>query len=258
MKKLSLLLLFILFMSSNTIHAMEYQMKVVLFPINTAMISAGVDSVLMTHYFKEGETFDRGNLLVKFDDRRYKQAVIIEKQNLAEETKQFQYAKKEMQRIQKLHQSKMAGNHELEQAKLKREVAAIRQLRSEAKLKLAQYRLDKCSIKAPFSGRLTTKDAKEHEFVRAGQPIISIIDDHQLLAVMHVPSQYRPQIALDMKITVRIDETATEYHGSVYSIGAVIEPGSRTFEVKVLIENQDLVLSGGMSGLVISEIGTRE
>jgi len=257
MKKIILLLL--LCYSPGTIQnvcAMEQEnlLKVVLFPIHKAVISAGVDSFLVTHFFKEGETFAKGTLLVKFDDRPYIQAVVIEKQNLAEQIKQLRYTEKELKRLQSLHNSKLAGDYELETARLKREVAAIRKLRSRAQLRLAGFRLEKCSITAPFAGRLTAKGAREHEFVRAGEPVVEIIDDHKLLAVMHVPSKYRSHVSNDMEITVKIDETATEYQGRVYSIGAMIEPGSRTFEVKVVIDNQDLVLKAGMSGVVITKI----
>lgn len=252
------LLILLVFLLVSPAHSQEnnqeLRLKMVVFPIQRAVVSAGVNSVLTKHTFKEGEIFAKGATLVTLDKRPYSQAVIIEKQNLAERKKQLSYTEKELERFRELHRSKLAGDHDLEEARLKREIAAIRRQRSEAQLKLATYKLEKCRIIAPFAGRLTAIMAREHEFVQTGQPLIEIINDQQLLAVIHVPSRLRPKINTDMKLTIRVDETEKEYSGEVYSIGATIDPGSRTVEVKIALDNSNRELSGGMSGEVLITI----
>ncbi len=257
MRQLGLLILFFFFLAPEAHSAennQELRLKMVIFPIQRAVISAGVNSVLTEQPFKEGEVFSKGATLVKLDSRPYNQAVIIEKQNLAEREKQLSYTEKELERFQELHKSKLAGDHDLEEARLKREIAAIRKQRSEAQLRLAAYKLEKCRITAPFAGRLTAIMAREHEFVQTGQPLIEIINDQQLLAVIHVPSHLRPKINPDMELTVMVEETKKEYQGKVYSIGATIDPGSRTVVVKIVIDNSSRELSAGMSGEVLLKI----
>ncbi len=253
MQRLGLLILLVFFLSSPVHGAdnnRELRLKMVVFPVQRAIISAGINSVLTKQAFKEGEVFSKGATLVTLDNRPYNQAVIIEKQNLAERKKQLSYSQKELERFRELHKSKLAGDHDLEEARLKREIAAIRKQRSDAQLKLATYKLEKCRITAPFAGRLTAILAREHEFVQTAQPLIEIINDQKLLAVIHVPSRLRPKINSDMELTVRVDETEKEYKGKVYSVGATIDPSSRTVVVKIAIDNRNRELSGGMSGEV--------
>ena len=52
---------------------------------------------------------------------------------------------------------------------------------------------------------------------------------------------------------IKIDETGTCHEGEVYKISGVIDPGSRTFEIKALLDNRNGVLSAGMSGALVKD-----
>ena len=110
-----------------------------------------------------------------------------------------------------------------------------------------------CRLVAPFAGRLIKKLVQEHEFVRASQQVINIIDDYQLLAVMHLPSSEINKVAIGKRMRVWIDETRTEHEGTINVISGEIDPGSRTFEIKVLLDNRDRKLAAGMSGKLMKQ-----
>jgi hypothetical protein len=54
-----------------------------------------------------------------------------------------------------------------------------------------------------------------------------------------------------MKMKILVDETKGEHEGTINTISGEIEPGSRTFEIKVLINNSKHQLTAGMSGKLL-------
>jgi multidrug efflux pump subunit AcrA (membrane-fusion protein) len=66
---------------------------------------------------------------------------------------------------------------------------------------------------------------------------------------MHFPSKEKNKIKEGMPLKFKIDETGKTYTGKVYEISGDIDPGSRTFQVKALIDNKAKKLSAGMSGV---------
>jgi len=94
---------------------------------------------------------------------------------------------------------------------------------------------------------------QDFEYVRTSQPIMEIIDDHQLLAVMYLPSIRKKDMKLGTDMMFRIDETGTTHSGRVYEIAGQIDARSRTFEVKALIDNHNRKLTAGMSGVLVEK-----
>jgi hypothetical protein len=94
-------------------------------------------------------------------------------------------------------------------------------------------------MKAPFPGRVISKMENEYDYVREGQPIIEVADDNKLLAVIHLPSEIIKKISVGMELKFKIDETNSEVSGRIYTVSGSVNPGSRTFEVKALIDNSN-------------------
>ena len=226
------------------------EIKVVLFPVGQAILSAGIEGLVQEVKLREGESFAKQTLLARIDDRPLQQAEIIARHGLLDSQAKLRFAQKELVRLGELHKSNMTGDRELEEARLQQETAEAKTKIMDAELNLARYRLEQCRVMAPFAGRLVKIHAHEHEYVRPGQPLLEIIEDRNLLAVMHLDSQQLARIRPEMHVKLRIDETGTEHLGTPYSHGAVVDPGSRSFEFKVLIDNKEQKLRAGMSGVV--------
>ncbi len=226
--------------------------KVVLFPFRRAVIPSLVDSVVTQYNVKEGETFKKGQIIAHLDDRNYKQiyerAIAAERENMASCTFAEQIYKSTLE----LFNKGFKGQEELNKNKLDLEVARAKLEAAKANRQLCQLQLDACIIRAPFDGRLVRKIIQEHEYVRTGQPFMSIIDDNKLLAAMHLPSDKKNVIKTGSTIKITVDETNSTHSGKVYEISGEVDPGSRTFEIKALLDNSSKTLTAGMSGKLIS------
>jgi membrane fusion protein, multidrug efflux system len=226
--------------------------KIVLFPIQESTVSGLVDSFINKFCYREGQEFKKGDILVELDNNLYKQSSIKAKAELVGAEASYKYANDIYKHNIKLHKQNAIGSQELDKSKLDKIEAQSNLELAKANMIIADIKLNSCSIKAPFSGRITTKELHEYDYVRTGQPILQIINDHKLLAVMYIPSSHIDKIKLGMKIKFKIDETNTECTGKVYEIAGSIDPSSRSFEVKVIIDNSNRKLLAGMSGKLLT------
>ncbi len=229
----------------------DESIKIVLFPSRQAVISANVDTTVKTYNFNEGQAFKQGDLLTELDERVYQQKYLRAEAAYNEAKSNAEFAKKNVERSEDFFNRGIHGKDDLEKSRLELDIGKSKMIFYAANMEMAAIELKNCRIEAPFAGRLIKKYVHEHEFIRAGQPLMKIIDDNQLLAVMHLPSGRKNHIQPGQKMFIKVDETGTEHAGIVHEIAGEIDPASRTFELKVLIDNSPGKLAAGMSGQLI-------
>lgn len=229
----------------------EMPVKVVLFPIRHTIISAEVDGVITSYKFNEGEHFNRGDLLVSLDERSYVQRLEKAKSAVSEAQASYDFAIKNLARNKEMLEKDIGSVQEVERCELERDVNMAKLKFNQANQKMAEQELAACSIKAPFSGRIVRKFIQEFEYVRMGGQLVGLIDDSRILAAMHLPSADKKTLKIGQEMQIKIDETGNIHLGKVYEISAESDPASRTFEVKVVLENTDRQLSSGWSGQLI-------
>jgi len=208
----------------------------VLLPARRIVLAARVDSIVAKHHFKEGEKFDKGDVLLELDSKIYKQLL---KRAAAE----YEYYKKEAARNKGLLADSAVGEAEYAKSVLMRDSSA-------ANLEIAKRNFERCVIRAPFAGRVARRMTDEFEFVKTSQPLIEIIDDRTLLAVVHLPAAMREKIRVGDEAAIKLDADGRKVVGRVREISAEIDPASRSFTVKIALDNNDSKLVPGMSGNV--------
>ena len=103
-------------------------------------------------------------------------------------------------------------------------------------------------INAPFDGRVEEILIREHETVRNGQPVVRIIGDRELLAVVNLPVKYLSKVQGDLSFRFPEGPEGKKVSGRVFEISPRADHRSGTIEVKVLIDNKDGSLTSGMTG----------
>jgi multidrug resistance efflux pump len=138
-------------------------------------------------------------------------------------------------------------------ASFQREVSAL-----EAKIKtaertliLAQRDLESCKIVAPYPGRVANNLVNEHESVQAGQQLVEIIDDKQLLARILLQSNQFDKLKIGQKLDIYVIENSKTVKGEISNIDAIIDPASSTIKVWLKVDNSSGNLRGGMRGKVV-------
>ena len=110
--------------------------------------------------------------------------------------------------------------------------------------------VEKCTVSAPFSGRVAEQKVREQQFAQLGQPLLDIIDDSVLELEFLVPSSWLRWLRVGSNLQVQIDETRKNYPARFIRIGARVDPVSQSIKVVASINGKFPELMAGMSGRV--------
>jgi len=113
-----------------------------------------------------------------------------------------------------------------------------------------QALLSKCSIAAPYSGRVAEQKVREQQYVQPGQALLDILDDSVLELEFLVPSAWLGWLKVGGSFQVEIDETRKTYPAKFIRIGARVDPVSQSVKVAAAIDGRFHELIAGMSGRV--------
>ncbi len=203
----------------------------------STVLSAEISAAIKQLTIREGERFKKGDLLVVFDCA-IQQAQLQKAQATAEgATKTFEVNSR-------LSELESVGTLDVDLAKAKLGEA-------KADIALTQAALQKCRIQAPFSGRVVTLPAHEHQYMKVGDPILDIIDDSQLELKLIVPSGWLRKLKPGLAFQVHIDELDQDFPAQIDSIGASIDAVSQTVAVVAHVTGKHSELLTGMSGKAI-------
>jgi len=98
----------------------------------------------------------------------------------------------------------------------------------------ARYQIGKTAIRAPFSGRITSRIVEQGQHLRAGEELFNLADFDPLVAYIHLPE--REVLGLkpgrETRITLKADE-AVKFRGRIRQISPVVDPATGTVKVTV-------------------------
>ncbi len=225
--------------------------KVVLFPFREAILSTQIDGVVVKYNFRGGERFKKSDVLLKLDDKKYNNDLQRMRSLMKEAELNANYTRQKWEDNKRLFKEDLQSEIEVIKSELDAKVGAERYQTAQINYADALLQLAFCTIRAPFDGTVEKLLTREFETVRSGQPLISIIDDNQLLAVMNLPTVELPKIKIGIPVTFKVHENGRVVTGSVFEIAGRADHRSETIEIKVLIDNADHHFSAGMSGTLM-------
>lgn len=200
-------------------------------------ITTDLSAAITRMPFRRGQKFQKGEILLEFDCRKYRQDLAAAKADAKAELANLS-SQKEMAR------HRAAGRNEVEIAEAKYEKAnAIAQ-------GLA-VRVEQCAIRAPFSGRVAEISAHTYETPQPGKPLIKIIDDANFEIDMIVPSKSLAWLKAGTEFQFRVDETGEAYAARILRFGAAVDPVSQTIEVTAVFLKTPGNILPGMSGYAL-------
>lgn len=210
--------------------------KAALFPLHEAVISARVDSMLMPSKLRVGSLFKQGDVLLTLDSARYQ----IEFNRCKEQT---EFAKALWNDKKELRKKDYTSDFEVRKAEHEFLLASSSQ--DDAALNLSF-----CTVKAPFDGKIAELITKDYETVRPGQPLIRIIDDHELLAVINPPLEWGIKAKVGTPVLLKLSQGKT-IKGIVFEQAPAADNRTETIRIRVLIDNRSGELCAGMTGELI-------
>jgi RND family efflux transporter MFP subunit len=218
----------------NSIHNDIDNIRGLVKPTTKAILSSQISARIIKIPFKDGDKFKQGQLLIKFDCDLYKA-------DLASANAEYEAQLKRFDNNKQLLALNAISNIEVD-------ISEAETKKAKAEVQIKNIRVSRCTIKAPYDGRVIEIIVNEHESVAVDQELISILNDKNLDIELIAPSKWLAWIKTGAEFSFLLDETEKEYKANVKQIGAVVDPVSQTIRLKgVFEETTDDVLSG-MSG----------
>jgi membrane fusion protein (multidrug efflux system) len=209
--------------------------RVQLIARNTTVLSSEIAGNILQLPVREGESFREGEELVAIDCAAYRA-------RLAQMDAQVNRAARKLEAQRLLDKRAAIGKAELDLAEIDLDAARAEQ-------ELAALDVSRCSIKAPFSGRVAERKMQGFQYVTVGQPIIDILSDRDLELEMLAPSRFLSWLKPGATFVLRIDELGRDFPAAVTRVGPRIDPVSQAVKIYGRIQGEFADLVPGMSGI---------
>lgn len=183
--------------------------------------------------FREGQAVQRGQVLVRLDDS-------IPRAELAQARANLSLAESHYRRAVDLHGRGFVSQQARDEAASELKV-------QQAATALAQARLDKMSIRAPFAGMVGLRDVSVGDYVSEGQDLAPLEAIDPLKVDFRVPEVYFSKVAVGQRLTLRLDALpGQDRPGQVYAVSPLVDAGGRSVLLRATVANADGVLRPGM------------
>jgi RND family efflux transporter MFP subunit len=168
-------------------------------------------------------------------------------------------AKREMLRMENLYKEGSATEQMRDRARTEhdRAVALLEQakasvLQARVGFATARQALKDCTVLSPYTGFVTGKFRERGEYARIGEEVVEIMDLATLEAEVELPERYVEFISTGSTVSMEVGSMDMQVEGKVVAVNPKIDSQTRTFLVKVRVDNPEERLKAGLfcSGLL--------
>ena len=205
-------------------------------------ISSELSGQIASIHFRPGANVKKGTLLIQLNNT-------VLKSELASATSNLSLSETSYKRTKELADRKLSSEQALDQA-----LADLKEKQNTVKARQAQ--LEKLSLHAPFSGTLGSKQVSIGQYVKVGQPLVSLVANQQLRVEYSLPERLISRIHEGQDICVHVDAFPKQiFYGQVNYIAPSVDRETRTIAVEALIDNENNQLAAGLFVQVNHKLG---
>jgi len=219
---------------------------------------------------KEGDKVAEGEVLLTIDGRDFEQRALAsteayrEAQNyLAAAGKNKHLTELTYDRYKNLYNDRAISAHEMDEIETQKEVSAIEFERARAALGRAQANMEEAEInlgftkiKAPVSGIVTGKEAEVGSMAFPGRVLLRVEDNSSFRLDVNVDEKMLGKLEPGMNVHADIEALGVRIDGTITEVVPAIDPGTRTFLVKIGLGGESL--KTGLYASVLIPSGKRE
>lgn len=183
--------------------------------------------------FEEGDTVSANQILAKVDLKALGAELARAKAN-------YGLANKKAGRRSELVSDNMVSREEYDNAKTSSDVAGFT-------LQEAQINFDQGNIRTPIAGVVNKRYLEPGEYVDKGNPMFDIVNVSTLRIHVDVPEIDVRWIKPGTEVDILVDAfPERHWKGTVSFVSFKADPFTKTFQVRILVDNKDLAIRPGM------------
>ena len=199
----------------------------------SVMVRAEQSGRITALNFKEGQPVRVGQMLVQLDDS-------VARAELEQARANQKLGKAKFDRAAELKERNFISGQAKDEAENVMRVA-------DATVSLAQAKLTKYSIKAPFSGTVGLRTASTGDYVKDGQDIVNLEKTDTIKVDFKVPEIFQSKISVGQALSVALDALPGKpFTGKVYALNPQLDTAGRAVVLRAQMDNRSGVLKPGM------------
>lgn len=244
-------------------------------PSKTVKLAFKIPGVIEKINFEEGNFVKEGDLIANLDSYQYRLNAIAAQSNyeslqlkvrseipsaINQAKSQLELIQKRYESISKLYKKGSVSEDKLDETRTAlvtiknkyneavnaKEVYDKKLEQAKAMSELADSNLADTKLYSPIDGIVVKKLFEAGETVAAGYPVLVLGKLDNVEAEIGMPDDHINRIKIGHETKVYVYGIEKEFKGVVKEIGAIADSKTRTFPVKINIENKDLNLKPGM------------
>lgn len=214
-------------------------------------VASEVSGVVEYFPLKEGDFVKRNDLLVRLNATYLK--LRLKGMHAARDSIQanLEKAEKELSRLAELKKTRSIAEKNYDNAYYDVQALSKTLLQREVEIEQLEYDIRQKEVRAPFSGFIAKEHTQVGEWINPGGPVVTLLNLSKIQITVDVPERYA--VTLSRKELVRIvvgSVSAQPINGVISAILPKGDSNSRTFPVRIRLDNPGYKIKSGMESLV--------
>lgn len=219
-----------------------------LYPVQRATVSSEVSGKILSMNVREGSAVTGGKTVIASIDPVWLELSISKQEARIKAIEaQLRKDKENLKRLKGLFDRGVATDFEYSEqlAAHDQRVAEL----AEAQVALKDYKVKRgrVDVIAPFDGWVTVRHAEQGQWLNEGSSVVDIVSRGEIYALINVPESLVNRLKLGLEIPVAIDVLGETVTGRIGSITPDGSQASRSYPVRVVLNDLDGRLKVGMS-----------
>ena len=199
----------------------------------TVIVRPEIAGRIATIHFREGERVAKGDVMLKLDESVQRADSDRAKANLT-------LSKSKFERAEDLRTKGFISSQAKDEAENNFRVA-------QSDAELTEAKLQKMTIRAPFSGTVGLRMVSVGDYVKEGQDIVNLEALDPLKVDFRVPEIFLTQVKDRQSLQITLDALPDKaYDGQVFAINPLIDANGRSIVIRAQVPNKDGRLRPGM------------
>ena len=222
-------------------------------------LSFRVSGPLVERPVDVGSKITKGDLVAKIDPRDFQVNLNDAQGKLAKAKSDMVRASKDYQRIVNIRKEDPGAASEsmLDKAKDAMDSAKANVKSFTATVDAARDALNYTKLKAPFDGTIVSTYVENHQYVKAQQDIVRLIDNSKVEMIVNIPEGLISAAEYVTKVYVSFDtHPDTKIAATIKEVGTEASRSTRTYPVTLIMDQpDDFKILSGMAGNTVGVEG---
>jgi multidrug efflux system membrane fusion protein len=201
-------------------------------PARVVELNAETDGRVVAIGVPRGERLTRGEVIVQLDERDRQARLAQAKATVRQ--RELEYAARD----------KLMNDSYVSEAQLQEAAALLEGAKAE--LTRAELDLRYMFIRAPFDGALQDRMVEVGDYLKAGDPVASYVDERKLIVSAHVSEFDAHHVVKGSRGSAKL-ATGQVVEGVIRYVAPIADEATRTFTVELEIDNASGEYRGGMT-----------